>query len=94
MALFFKKVDAVQFNLTEEEKENVRNRKAVFFEGSPVKHVGGTSYLALMQRGENLIKIYNGQWLVRHPDGMLQVCQDQDFKRDYKSSDKINQPAL
>jgi hypothetical protein len=73
MSLYYKKVDALQFKLADEEKELVRTNKAVFFEGSPVKHVGGDQYLAVLQQGENLIRIFEGQWLVRHPDGLWQI---------------------
>jgi hypothetical protein len=73
MALYYKKVDAIQFKLTDEEKELIKNRKPVTFEGAQVKHIGGTQYLALLQQGENLLRIYETQWLVKHPDGMLQI---------------------
>ncbi len=73
MSLYLKKVDAVQFILTDEKKEFIKHRQAVFFEGSMVKHVGGEQYIALLQQGENLIKIHETQWLVRHTDGLWQI---------------------
>lgn len=73
MSFYLKKVDAIQFKLTDEQKELIKNRKAVFFEGAPVKHVGGGQYIALLQQGENLIKIQETQWLVRHADGLWQI---------------------
>lgn len=79
MSFYLKKVDAIQFSLTDEQKELVKNRKPVFFEGSPVKHVGGDQYLALLQQGENLIRVYLSQWLVRHPDGLWQLFWPDQF---------------
>jgi anti-sigma factor ChrR (cupin superfamily) len=73
MALYYKKVDAIQFTLTDEEKELIKQRKPVLFEGAPVKHAGGDSYIAVLQQGENLIRVYNSQWVVRHPDGQYQI---------------------
>lgn len=73
MALYYKKVDAIQFKLTDEEKALIKQRKPVFFETAQVKHLGGDQYLALLQQGENLHRIYETQWLVRHPDGMWQI---------------------
>lgn len=71
--LYYKKVDAVQFNLTDEQKANIAQHKPVYFEGSKVKHIGGEQYIVLLQQGENLIKVVNTQWLVRHPDGLWQL---------------------
>lgn len=73
MPLYLKKVEAVQFKLTDEQKELIRNRKPVFFEGSPVKFNGGQQYLALLQFGENLLKIEDSQWLVRDPDDGIKI---------------------
>jgi hypothetical protein len=73
MPLYLKKVEAVQFKLTDEQKELIRNRKPVFFEGSPVKFNGGQQYIAVLQFGENLIKIEESQWLVRDPDGGIHI---------------------
>lgn len=85
--LYFKKVDAVEFRLTEADKEAIRNKKPVYFEGSPVKHVGGNTYVALLKRGEDLLKIYNDQWLVKHPDGMLQIIWPHEFARNFQKAD-------
>lgn len=73
MSFYLKKVDAIQFKLTDEQKELIKNRKAVFFEGSPVKHVGGGQYIVLLQQGENIIKVCETQWVVRHIDGLWQI---------------------
>lgn len=73
MALFLKKVDAIQFKLSDKDKERIKNREAVYFENSQVKQVGPNQYLAILQQGENLHRIYESQWLVRHPDGMWQI---------------------
>lgn len=83
MSLYLKKVDAIQFKLTDEQKEMIKSRKAVFFEGSPVKHVGGDQYIALLQQGENLIKITIDQWLVRHGDGLLQLFWPDKFAANF-----------
>lgn len=79
MALYYKKVDAIQFNLTDEQKTNIHDRKPVLFEGYPVRHVGGENYLAVLQQGENLHRIYNTQWLIRHGDGAWQIISNDHF---------------
>lgn len=79
MPVYLKKVDAIQFNLTDEQKAQIKNRKAVFFEGGPIKHIGGEQYIAVLQQGENLIKIHVTQWLVRHPDGLWQIFWPEKF---------------
>lgn len=73
MAVYLKKVDAVQFSLSDEDKERISKRETVLFEGVPVKHVGGENYVAVLQQGENLIRICVSQWLVRHSDGLFQI---------------------
>lgn len=83
MALYYKKVDAIQFNLTDQEKELIKQRKAVHFEGAQVKNVGGDTYLAVLQQGENLIRVYSSQWLVRHPDGSYQVLWPDGFAANF-----------
>lgn len=87
MPLYLKKVDAVQFKLTDEEKTKIAKRDAVFFEGSPVRHTGGDQYLAILQQGENLVKIYHEQWLIRHPDGLWQVLWPDQFNRHFTKGD-------
>lgn len=81
MPLYLKKVDAIQFNLTDEQKELIKNRNPVFFEGSPVKHMGGDQFIAVLQQGENLIKIHSSQWLIRHPDGLWQILWPDKFSQ-------------
>jgi len=83
MSFYLKKVDAVQFKLTDQQREQIRNRKAVFFEGAPIKHIGGDQYIALLQQGENLIKITESQWLVRHPDGQWQILWPDSFSANF-----------
>jgi hypothetical protein len=88
MPLYLKKVDAIQFNLNDEQKELIKSRKVVYFEGSPVKHVGGEQYIALLQQGENLLKVQSSQWLVRHPDGLWQILWPDQFAANFiKGSD-------
>lgn len=88
MPLYLKKVDAVQFKLTDEDKDKISKREAVFFEGSPVRHMGGDQYLAILQQGENLVKVYHEQWLVRHPDGLYQVLWPDQFSRHFVKGDE------
>lgn len=73
MAVYYKKVDAIQFKLTDEDKERLHKKEPIFFEGCQVKHVGGNNYLAVLQQGENLYRILETQWLVRHPEGTWQI---------------------
>jgi len=80
MSLYYKKVDAVHFKLSEEDKKEVQVYKPVFFENSAVKHMGGDVYLAVLQQGENLIRIFEGQWLVRS-DGGWQIYWPDKFSQ-------------
>ncbi len=84
MAVYFKKVDAVQFKLTEEEKELIKQRKPVYFENASVKCIGPDQYLALLQQGENLHRIYETQWLIRHVDGLWQILWPDRFNDQFK----------
>lgn len=77
--LYYKKCDAVQFKLTDEQKELAKHHKAVFFEGGQVKHLGGNVYIALLQQGENIIRMHEEQWLVKHQDGLWQILWPVDF---------------
>lgn len=86
--MYLKKVDAVQFKLTDEQREDVKNRKAVYFEGSPVRNMGGDQYLAILQQGENMIKVFHEQWVIRHPDGLWQVLWPDQFNRNFKKGDE------
>lgn len=79
MSVYLKRVDAIQFVITDAQKDLIKSRKAVYFEGSPVKHAGGSQYIALLQQGENLIKIQETQWLVREPGGLWQVYWPDQF---------------
>lgn len=79
MALYYKQVDAIQFILTDEQKQQIKDRKVVYFENAAVKHLGNDRYLALLQQGENLHRIYETQWLVRHPDGLWQIIWPDQF---------------
>jgi hypothetical protein len=79
MSLYLKKVDAIQFTLTDEQKAMIKDRKVIMFEGAQAKHIGGNLHIALLQQGENLIKIHETQWLVRHSDGLLQIFWPDQF---------------
>lgn len=92
--LYYKKVDAIQFILSDEQKAKAKNHKAVFFEGGQVKHVGGSVYIVLLQQGESLIKIHEGQWLVKHIDGLWQIFWPDDFNRYFIKPDKSDQEIL
>jgi hypothetical protein len=89
MAVYYKKVDAIQFKLTDEEKERLHKREPVFFEGCKVKHVGGNNYIALLQQGENLIRILETQWLVRNLDGSLQIYWPDRFSQLFTEGSKL-----
>jgi hypothetical protein len=90
MSLYYKKVDAVQFKLTDTEKESIKNRKAVYFENGRVKHIGGNQYIAVLQQGENLIKISEQQWLVKSPDGMMQIYWPDRFNQQFIKGDEAD----
>lgn len=90
MALYYKKVDAIQFKLTDEQKELIRQRKPVHFENAPVKCIAPDQYLALLQQGENLHRIYETQWLVRHSDGMWQILWPDRFNADFKRGEEAD----
>lgn len=92
MAVYYKKVDAIQFKLTTDDKERLKNRETIYFEGCRVNHIGGNNYVTVLQQGENLFRILETQWLVRHPDGTIQIVWpekfNQLFKEDYKLEDE------
>lgn len=95
MALYLKKVDAVQFVLTEEDIANLKNRKPVYFENGQVKHIGGDQHIAVIQYGETLLKVHLTQWLVKHPDGQLQIFWPDQFGQLFikgSDSDSISVP--
>lgn len=87
MSLFYKKVDAVQFKLNDEEKKIVQSNKTVLFEGGQVKHLGGEVYLTVLQQGENLVRIFEGQWLVR-ADGGYQIYWPDKFNQIFSKGDE------
>lgn len=87
MAVYYKKVDAIQFKLTDEQIERLNKREPIEFEGCLVKHIGGPNYVAVMQQGENLIRILESQWLVRHPDNSIQVYWPDQFKKHFIEGD-------
>lgn len=94
MALYYKKVDAIQFKLTEEDKAKIKTRERVYFEGGQVKHVGGSQYLALLQQGENLHRIYETQWLIRHPDGLWQIVWPDHFNTQFIPGNESDQVRI
>ena len=94
MPPYLKKVEAIQFKLTDEQKALIKSRKPVYFEGGRVKHAGADHYITLLQQGENLIKIQESQWLVRHPDGLMQIFWPDRFGALFlKESDTMAIPA-
>lgn len=68
-----KKVEAIQFLLTDQEKEIARSWKKVYFENEPVRWNGGEQFLVSLRKGENYIRILEGQWLIKHPEGYWEV---------------------
>lgn len=83
MPLYYKKVDANQFILTDAQKILMKERKPVHFQNAIVRHVGGENYIAVLQQGENLLKINLTQWLVKHPDGLLQILWPHEFSANF-----------
>ncbi len=90
MPAYLKKVDAIRFSLSDEQKAMIKSREAVFFEGCPVRHAGGNQYLALLQQGENQHRIFEGQWLVRHIDGLWQILNEAEFNRNFIEAPQEN----
>lgn len=80
MPLFYKKVDALQLVLTDQQKENIRNGKQEFFDKGQIKHHGGVIYATTLRVGETMLKIEETQWLVKHPDGLIEILWPQDFE--------------
>lgn len=90
MALYYKQVDAVQFLLTQEQKNEMRERKPVFFEGYQVKYLHGNVYMVLIPYGESLIRLYETQWLVKEKPGW-QIYSATDFNNQFIAATKVNQ---
>lgn len=79
MAVYYKKVDAVQLLLTGEELESLKGGRKFFFEGVPVRYMGGVSYCAILRQGENQVKVQATQWVVRHPVNLWEVVWPEEF---------------
>jgi hypothetical protein len=80
MPVYYKKVDALQLVLTDEQKEKVRKGTQHFFEKAQVKYLGGGIYAAIMKIGDTLHKIEETQWIVRHPDGNTEILWPHQFE--------------
>lgn len=89
MAQYYKKVDAKQFTLTEQQKSDIRDKKLVHFEGGQIKWNGTSTFLVLLQQGENLHRMYETQWLVKHPEGAWQILWPHEFNKDFISAKQI-----
>jgi len=85
--VFLKKVDALQLKLTDSELADLKAGHPVFFINGRVKEYG-PSYFVLEQVGENLIKICEGQWVVRHPEGHLEVLWPDQFNNHFKMAEE------
>lgn len=90
MPAFYKKVDATQLVLTDEQKESIRTGGQHHFENAQVKYMGGKSYAAMLKIGDRLVKIEETQWLVKHPDGNMQIVWPHEFEAGFVQP---NQPA-
>lgn len=96
---YFKRVDAQQLNLTEEQHESLKTNKPVDFMGFPVKQYGA-SYFCIMNAGENQVKVEATQWVVRHPEGHYEILWPEQFDKYFQSSEfdepplKVNDPFL
>ena len=87
MSVFYKKVVAKQLKLSPEELDELKKGKSFDFEGAKIRSDGGVMYFALLQSGENLIKVSASQWLVRHPNGHFEILWPEEFDRDFIPSD-------
>lgn len=90
MPPYYKKVDATQLVLTDEQKESIRTGGQHHFEKGQVKYMGGNSYAVMLRVGDMLVKIEETQWLVKHPDGHTQILWPHEFEAGFV---KPNQPA-
>lgn len=87
MSVFYKKVDAVQLLLTNEELDSLKTGSRFEFEGQVVKYAGGLSYFAMLRQGENQIKVTATQWVIRHPEGAWQVLWPHEFMENFIPAD-------
>lgn len=83
MPLYYKKVDALQLVLTDEQKEKIRTGAKLEFDRGTIKYMGGNNYAAIMRSGDTFVKIEETQWLVKHPDGNLQILWPHEFEANF-----------
>lgn len=83
MPVFYKKVHAVQLNLSLEEFEELSKGARIEWEAQVIRYAGGTQYFVILLQGENQIKVNATQWVVRHPDGLWQVLWPHEFEENF-----------
>lgn len=88
MPEYFKRVPAVQFAPTADEKEQVVKGKQVLFEGEPIKHGANGRFHVLLKLGERLIPVYDTQWIAREPD--LHIYNDHEFHAAFVEAWDVN----
>lgn len=90
--VFFKKVDAIQLKLTDSELADLKAGHPVCFLTGKVKEYG-PSYFCLLQSGENQVKVQEGQWVVRHPDGYYEILWPDQFTKNFNQSGNLEDPV-
>lgn len=90
MPPYYKKVDASQLVLTDEQKEAIRTGAQQFFDKGQIKYMGGKSYAAMLKIGDRLVKIEENQWLVKHPDGNMQILWPHEFDAQFVQPNSAN----
>lgn len=94
MALYHKKVNAVQFVLSDEDKKRIRAGEKLFFEGQPIIYSVNRPLITLIKQGETLVRVEETQWLIRHPEGTLEVLWPDLFNQRFIKAPGPEQPVV
>lgn len=91
MPSYYKKVEAEQFVLTDDQKAQIKKGQKIKFQQEFVRWNGGERFLVTVKKDENFLRLQETQWLVKHPEGYWQVLWPADFdkwfvKTDYEHS--------
>lgn len=81
MPEFYKKIVATQFQLTDDEKTQVRKGEPVSFDGQPVRFIGDGRFQLLYPVGDLPVPVREGQWIVRNT--RTEIVSDHDFQATY-----------
>ncbi|HEV3223852.1 MAG TPA: hypothetical protein VGZ90_13280 [Puia sp.] len=90
MPCYYKRVDAEQFVLTSANKQGILRGENIQFQSTPVKHDSGR-FFVMIHHKEAFVKVEEGQWLVKHDNGIWETVYPDRFKDKFVSEDVVNQ---